>query len=191
MPWPWSTTRRRTRPAMVPASTRTGQSLCAVGEGVVDEVGDDPFEQRRDRPRREGRLGDVDDARRGRGRRGWRARRGRPRRASSVAAAGATAPAWMRDMSRRLSTRLVSRSVSSSTVSRNSAVSSGGPGDVGLAEAVDRRLDPGERGAQVVGDGLEQGAAQLVGLGEGGGFGGLGRGVGVGRGRRRGWRRRR
>ena len=50
----------------------------------------------------------------------------------------------------------VSRSVSSSMVARNSSRSLVRPGDVGLAEAADRRLDRRQRRAQVVGHGLEQ-----------------------------------
>jgi hypothetical protein len=45
--------------------------------------------------------------------------------------------------------------------------------DVGLAQAAGRRLDPGQRGAQVVRHGLEQGGAQLVGLGQRRGLGRL------------------
>ena len=47
------------------------------------------------------------------------------------------------------------------------------PLDVALAEAGDRRLDRRQRRAQVVGDGLQQRAAQRVGGGEVGGLAGL------------------
>ena len=50
----------------------------------------------------------------------------------------------------------------------------GGPGNVGGGEAIGGRLDDGERGAQVVGDGGKQGVAQLIGFGEVLGGGGLG-----------------
>ncbi len=49
-----------------------------------------------------------------------------------------------------------------------------GPAHVGLQEAGGRRLDRGERGAQVVRDGLQQRGAEGVGLGEAGRSGGIG-----------------
>ena len=64
-------------------------------------------------------------------------------------------------MSSRLPTRALSRSVSSSMVSRNSCSVVGGPVDVVLQQARDRRLDRRERRAQVVRHGPEERGAQL------------------------------
>ena len=55
-----------------------------------------------------------------------------------------------------------SRSVSSSMVSRNSACRSGGPVDVVLQQARHRRLDRGQRRAQVVGHRPQERGAELV-----------------------------
>ena len=76
------------------------------------------------------------------------------------------APVWRRLMSSRLPTRAFRRSVSSSIVARNSCRASSGPVDVVLEEARHRRLDRGERRAEVVGDGREDRRPQLVGGGE-------------------------
>ena len=65
-------------------------------------------------------------------------------------------------MSSRLPTRAFSRSVSSSIVSRNSCRASGVQSTSSLEQARDRRLDRGERRAQVVRDGREDRGAELV-----------------------------
>ena len=157
--------RRRARPR--PAVTRGGDGGRGVADGVGDEVGERPFEQRRRRRRR---------------RAATRARR--PRRiaadgaeagdrgehglfdAGRAAARTVSADACRRLMSSRLPTRSVSRSVSSSIVALELVDVVGRPVDVALAQAGDRRLDRRQRGAQVVGDGLQQRPAQRVGGGE-------------------------
>ncbi len=62
----------------------------------------------------------------------------------------------------------LSRSVSSSIVCEELPARPGSQRDVGLQQAGDRRLDRRQRRAQVVGDGLQQRGAQLVGLRPGG-----------------------
>ncbi len=76
-------------------------------------------------------------------------------------------------MSSRLPIRWLSRSAPVSMPASSSASSSRAPVDVVGAQRGDRRLDAGQRGAQVVGDGGEQGGADPVALGEPAGLGGL------------------
>ncbi len=138
-----------------------------VAEGVGDEVGDGPLEQRgiglrpaavdSSTATSTASVGPLRLARR---------RRRRPPRSRPAAGATRSAPALSRLMSSRLATSWSSRSVSSSMVSRNSAVGLGRPVDVALEQAGDRRLDRGQRRAQVVGHGPQEGGAQLVGLGQ-------------------------
>ena len=90
----------------------------------------------------------------------------RPRRARPAAVCTASAPAWSRLASSRLPTTPSSRSADSSIVASSSSRSLVGPVDVGLAQAADRGLDPGQRRAQVVADGGEQRGALAVDVGE-------------------------
>ena len=76
-------------------------------------------------------------------------------------------------MSSRLPTRELRRSDSSSIVARNSRVSAGVHWHVVLQQARDRRLDAGERRAQIVGDGGEDRRAQVARRGESPRLGGL------------------
>ncbi len=190
MPAPRSITRRWTAPATSPASTRTvvPGRVCTMalstrlattrsssaGSAVTG-----------------GRLGRRRPARRWRGRRGCAALPARPRRARPPRSSGRTASAWIRDMSSRSPTSLVSRSVSSSIVASNSACCSALQRHIALAQAADRRLDAGERRAQVVRHRLQQCGAQRVGLRQRGGRRPPRRGAGGDRALRRGGRRRR
>ena len=81
------------------------------------------------------------------GGRGRRRRRPRGRRSPRC---GVTLPVCSRDMSSRLPMRTSSRSADSSMDSSSSRLVLGRERHVGLAQAGDRRLDPGQRGAQVV-----------------------------------------
>ena len=152
-------------------------------DAVVDRAGDDPdavlrrpWRTRWRRcsrpPARAGRgrratrgsvSGDLDVDGIGSRRRGWQ--RGRDDLVEPDAAVrrSASAPACSRLMSSRLPTSALSRSVSSSIVARNSSPFVRCPVDVVLEQARHRRLDAGERRAQVVGDGREDRRAQLVG----------------------------
>ena len=77
--------------------------------------------------------------------------------------AATSAPACSRDMSSRLPMSASSRSAESSMAASSSASSSGREGHLRRAQAADRRLDAGERGAQVVRHGREQrGAGRAV-----------------------------
>ncbi len=84
-----------------------------------------------------------------------------------------SAPACRRLMSSRFSTSRISLSSDSSAVASSSSRSCVAEGDVVAAQAGDRGLGRGERGAQVVADRGEQGGAQPVGLAERAGGGGL------------------
>ena len=77
-------------------------------------------------------------------------------------------------MSSRLDTSWVSRSDSALMVLANPSACFVVPVDLGGQQAGGRGLDRRERGAQVVGDGGQQGGAQAVGLGQLGGAGRLG-----------------
>ena len=174
-PGPGRSTRRSTRPPNAPASTRTRRPGGREADGVVDDVGQRPFEQRGVGQHRRQRLGEL--ARRRSARAGPRLARAAGTTSSRPTGAGASAAGRRPgggSCRAGCSTSVVSRSVSSSMVARNSARLLGRPVDVGLAEAGDRRLDRRQRRAQVVGDRLEQRAAQLVGLGQRVGPAGLG-----------------
>ena len=172
MPLPRSTTRSRTRPAAMPASTRTGQSLWPWAMALSTRLattrsssagsawtGGTSSARRRPRHGRAGQAGERggDDLLEGR----------RPEQGRDGAGVDAGHVEEVVDEVGEPVGLVLDRLEELGGLLR-------GPGDVGLAEAVDRRLDPGERGAQVVGDRLEQSAAQLVRFGEGGCLGGLG-----------------
>ena len=77
-----------------------------------------------------------------------------------------SAPACSRLMSSRFSTSRVSRSSDSSAVASSSSRSASLKATSLAAQAVDRRLGRGQRGAQVVADRGQQRGAQPVGLGQ-------------------------
>ena len=107
-------------------------------------------------------------------RRGWPARRRRRRRRPPGSICTPSIPACSRLMSSRLTMSAVSRSASSSMVLANDSTSSAVHSTSRAEQAGGRRLDVGERAAQVVGDGGEEGVAEVVGLGQRVGPGGLG-----------------
>ena len=94
---------------------------------------------------------------------------------SSPIGDGATlsAPVWSRLMSSRLPTSASRRSVSSSIVARNLPLG-GRPVDLVVEQRRHRGLDPGQRRAEVVRDGREDGEPELVGALELAGLRGLG-----------------
>ena len=98
----------------------------------------------------------------------------RPPRGRGRRRCGEMLPVWMRDMSSRLPMRTSSRSADSSTDSSSWASSSGGERDVRLAQARDRGLDPGQRGAQVVRHRGEERGPRPVVAGQAAGPAGLG-----------------
>ena len=101
------------------------------------------------------------------------ARRRPPRPRSARCGRTPSAPACSRLMSSRFSTSRVSRSSDSSAVASSSSRSVVVEDHVVAAQAGDRRLGRGQRGAQVVADRGEQRGAQPVGLGQRPGRGGL------------------
>ena len=145
-----------------------------VQERVVDEVGHDPLDQDRDRSRAGGRPP----------RRTPRTLRPRaPRLASALSTRSPTsvgprstsmAPVSRRLMSSRFSTRALSRSASSSMVWSRMPVSSGPKCELVGQQARRRRLDGGQRGAQVMAHGGQERGPQLVGPGQRVGLGRLG-----------------
>ncbi len=115
-----------------------------------------------------------------------------PRRGRPGAVRRRARPAWRRDMSSRLPMRASSRSADSSMAASSSASSSGEKVTSRRAQAADRRLDAGQRGAQVVRDRREQGRPGRVVAGQRRGLaGGLLRARGAAGWRRRARRRRR
>ena len=91
-----------------------------------------------------------------------------PITSSSATGTGCTlsAPASSRLASSRFATIASSRSADSSIAASSSPRCSSDQLHVGLAQRADRRLDPGERRAEIVADGGEEGGPLAVGRGE-------------------------
>ena len=123
-PGPRSMTRISTRPACALAASAGGPAGRAVPQGVGEQVGQDPFEERGVGDDLRQGLGDVDGRRRAHRARGRRAGAGRARPARPAAALTASAPACRRLMSSRFSISRVSWSSDSSAVASSSARSS-------------------------------------------------------------------
>ena len=148
------------------ASMRTSASSGDHGERVRHQVGDGPLQQRRVGEHERQFLADVDGHPAGRHRQRRQARPRPPPPSPSGTSVALVAPACSRLMSSRLpitrSRRSADVSMASSRLSRSSAREA----DVGRHQPGHRRLDRGQRGAQVVRHRLQQRRAQRVGLGE-------------------------
>ena len=144
-----------------------------MGDGVVDQVGDHPLQKGRVGPHRQRRLVDVDDhvpgSRSEAGHRGGYhlVENGRAQSGGDGIGVDAGHVEEVVDQVGEAVGFVFDGSQELGHLGRR-------PVQVRLSQAVDRRLDTRQRSAQVVGDSLEEGATQLVGLLQGGGVSGAG-----------------
>ena len=148
-PGPRSTTRICTRSPSRPAWTTTSRRPGGVPQRVLEDVGEDPVEEAGVGPTPAGRSSSNRVRTRSPSGHGIRAASTTSSRTRSPAC-GEMLPVWMRDMSSRLPMRTAEPVGGLLDRLEQLGLVLGRERHVGLAQAGDRRLDPGQRGAQVV-----------------------------------------